>query len=587
MTRAAVLLIAVATLVRLGWAAALPASTDEAYHWQYTLHPALSYFDHPPMTMLVAKAGIALCGGWVHPFSLRLGFVLLCAGTSWFLFKWTAHCFGDRAGVWAVLGFSLSHYLTAFGGPFALPDSPLFFFAVLTWWQISRIVSLRVPPSPGGRGVRGEGDSSHLPPLRGGRRAAAGGESSTSNTESPLPVASQPTSPQRGEVFQTAPGGVNTVSIHSTSPLPALPPGKGGTSKVGSWLLVGIGFGGAMLSKYHGILLPAGVVMYAIVTPGARRLLWSPGPYPAVLVGLTLFSPVLYWNATHDWASFKFQGGRMGGGGSPLAHGGPLVWLVGPLVFLLPWMWFWLTLELGRRVVRFGRAVGVERLLVCLSAVPLTFFLANSVLTGRVLPHWPLLGFLPLFPLAGARWASLRLRDPRAAWWMAICWGAAELAILAAILVQVKTGVIPVPSGFIDETRAFSGWESVVEKLEERGIPPEPGAFLVTNSWDDSAQLAFVLRGRVPVACFHSFDARGFAFWSRPDDYLGRTGYMVLVDQPDEADIFRQFSYFFTTMTKCDEFPMTRGGVPFRTVRVYRCETQLLPYPFDYRTRDK
>jgi len=533
-TRAAVQLIAVATLVRLGWAAALPASTDEAYHWQYTLHPALSYFDHPPMTMLVAKAGIALCGGWVHPFSLRLGFVLLCAGTSWFLFKWTAHCFGDRAGVWAVLGFSLSHYLTAFGGPFALPDSPLFFFAMLTWWQATVILSPSwfVPPSPCGGGVRGEGVSSNL----------------------------IPPSPARGE---------------------------GNNPDLLRWLLVGLGFGGAMLSKYHGILLPAGVVAYAVVTPGARRLLWSPGPYLAVLVGLAMFTPVLYWNATHDWASFKFQGGRMGGGGSPLTHGGPLVWLVGPLVFLLPWFWFWLTLELGRRVAWFGRVAGVERPLVCLSAVPLTFFLANSVLTGRVLPHWPLLGFLPLFPLAGARWASLRLRFPRTVGWMAASWVVAELAILAAILVQVKTGVVPVPGGFIDETRAFSGWESVAERLTERGIPSEPGAFLVTNSWDDSAQLAFALRGRVPVACFHSFDARGFAFWSKPDDYLGRTGYMVLVDQPDEADILRQFSYFFTSMTKCNEFPMTRGGVPFRTVRVYRCETQVLPYPFDYTIRGK
>ena len=95
----ALLLIAVATALRLAWAAALPVSTDEAYHWLYTVHPDVSFFDHPPMTMLVAKAGIALCGGWVHPFSLRLGFVLLCAATSWCLFRWTARFFGDAAGV--------------------------------------------------------------------------------------------------------------------------------------------------------------------------------------------------------------------------------------------------------------------------------------------------------------------------------------------------------------------------------------------------------------------------------------------------------------------------------------------------------
>ena len=501
---AVVSLIAVATLFRLGWAAALPATTDEAYHWQYTLHPALSYFDHPPMTMLVAQAGIAACGGWVHPLSLRLGFVLLCAGTSWFLYRWTAGWFGDRAGVWAVLGFTLSHYLTAFGGPFALPDSPLFFFAVLTWWQASEAVL-----APAARG-------------------------------------------------------------------------KGGTRR---WLLVGVGFGGALLSKYHAILLPAGVVAFAAVTPGARRLLRAPGPYLAVFVGSLLFSPVVYWNATHEWASFKFQGGRMGGGGSPLAHGGPLVWLVGPLLFLLPWMWFWLTLELGRRLVRFGTVVGIERLLVCLAAAPLAFFLVNAALTGKVLPHWPLVGFLPLFPLVGARWAALHRRYPRAVTAMAVSWIVGELAILAAILVQVNAGVIPVPAGFVDETRAFSGWESVVAELEARGALAEPDGFLVTNRWDDSAQLAFAVRNRIPVACYHSFDARGFALWSKPDDYLGRTGYLVLVDQPDEADVFRQFGDFFRSMTKFAEFPMTRGGVPFRPVRVYRCESQRLPYPFDYTIR--
>ena len=63
----ALLLIAVATALRLAWAAALPVSTDEAYHWLYTVHPDVSYFDHPPMTMLVAKAGIALCGGVGSP----------------------------------------------------------------------------------------------------------------------------------------------------------------------------------------------------------------------------------------------------------------------------------------------------------------------------------------------------------------------------------------------------------------------------------------------------------------------------------------------------------------------------------------
>jgi 4-amino-4-deoxy-L-arabinose transferase-like glycosyltransferase len=499
---AALLLIAVATALRLVWAAVFPILTDEAYHWQYTVHPAAGYFDHPPMTMLVAKAGLLACGGWVHPFSLRLGFVLLCAGTSLILYAWTSRWLGSPAGLWAVLGFSLSHYLTAFGGTFVLPDSPLLFFAALTWWQVSEAV-------------------------------------------------------------------LNPHSLRR-------------------WLLVGLAFGGALVSKYHAVLLPAGVVLYAIATPGARKLLWSPGPYLAVLVGGLVFSPVLWWNATHEWASFRFQGGRLGSGATtPVAHGGPLVWLLGPVVFLLPWMWFWLVVEFGRRVRRFGSVVGVERLLVCLSAAVLAFFLVNSFLSGRVLPHWPLVGFLPLFPLAGARWAELHARHRRWVRAMLAVWVAGEAVVLAGLLVQVNTGRLPLPRVIDYEMKHYSGWESVADELTARGVPDEPGVFVVTNHWEHAGQLGFALRDRCPVTCYHSFDARGFAFWSRPEEYVGRTGYLVVLDQFDEGRLLAEYGSYFERVTPFAEFPMTRGDEPFRPVRVYRCERGTRPYPFDFTVRAK
>ncbi|MGL6095807.1 MAG: hypothetical protein ACRC7O_08445, partial [Fimbriiglobus sp.] len=86
-TTATLVLIVVSLGLRLGWNAAMEASNDEAYHFLYTVHPALSYFDHPPMTMWVEAAGLVACGGWVHAFSLRLGFALLFAGSTWVLYR--------------------------------------------------------------------------------------------------------------------------------------------------------------------------------------------------------------------------------------------------------------------------------------------------------------------------------------------------------------------------------------------------------------------------------------------------------------------------------------------------------------------
>lgn len=500
-TRRVLWLIAVTTLLRFGWAAALEPSNDESYHWLYTRHPALSYFDHPPMTMWVEAAGLAACGGWVHPFSLRLGFVLLFAGSTWVMYRWAADLFGRRAGWWAALLLNLSGYHTAFGGCFALPDSPFLFFALLTFWKVTDAVRRDDQP---------------------------------------------------------------------------------GTLK--RWAWVGVGFAGAMLSKYHAVLLPAGVVVYALLTPGRRNLLWRPGPYLAVLMGLLAFTPVLVWNGEHEWASFRFQGGRASSVGvTPFLHEGPIKWLGGPILYLLPWIWFWPAVELVRGLVKFRSLSGANRVLICLAVTPLAFFLVISGFTRGVLLHWPLVGFLPLFPLAARTFTRLELAYPRAARVFPQLWTAAVLLLAGWIVVQARFGVVRFPPGAKDPTADISGWASVADELDRRGLLGDPDTFLFTNLWYDSGQLAFAIRGRLPVACYHSQDARGFAFWSEPEDYLGKSGYYVIADEQNEEATFAEYAPHFESMTLEAEFPMMRGGTPFRWVRVYRCTNQLTPYPFTYK----
>ncbi|RPH72356.1 glycosyl transferase, partial [bacterium] len=38
----------------------IPLTPQEAYYWNYAMHPALSYFDHPPMVAWVIGAGYFL-----------------------------------------------------------------------------------------------------------------------------------------------------------------------------------------------------------------------------------------------------------------------------------------------------------------------------------------------------------------------------------------------------------------------------------------------------------------------------------------------------------------------------------------------
>ena len=46
------------------------------------------------------------------------------------------------------------------------------------------------------------------------------------------------------------------------------------------------------------------------ITPSARKWFFRKEPYLAIVIAILLFSPVIYWNSIHQWASFEFQSTR-------------------------------------------------------------------------------------------------------------------------------------------------------------------------------------------------------------------------------------------------------------------------------------
>lgn len=74
-----------------------------------------------------------------------------------------------------------------------------------------------------------------------------------------------------------------------------------------AWYHVGLWFGLGMLSKYTIALLLPGILMYMLFLIPGRSAFYQKEPYLAALISLIFFTPVIYWNATHEWASFAFQ----------------------------------------------------------------------------------------------------------------------------------------------------------------------------------------------------------------------------------------------------------------------------------------
>ena len=110
---------------------------QETYYWNYAEHPALSYFDHPPMIAWVIGAGQFFLGK--NALGVRLGGLLLTLLSTWLLYTLGRFWFNRRAGLWAALLFQLIPLYFVYG-LLITPDVPLIFFWLLTLYLVSLAV---------------------------------------------------------------------------------------------------------------------------------------------------------------------------------------------------------------------------------------------------------------------------------------------------------------------------------------------------------------------------------------------------------------------------------------------------------------
>ncbi len=121
--------------VRLVLAALLPLSPQEAYYWVYSLHPSLSYFDHPPLAAHTIAFFTFLLGD--QTWAIRLGALLYGTGTAWLAYFIGRDTFNPRVGFQAAVLVSLLPTYSI-NTLIMTPDAPLVFF-----WTLALYLALQ------------------------------------------------------------------------------------------------------------------------------------------------------------------------------------------------------------------------------------------------------------------------------------------------------------------------------------------------------------------------------------------------------------------------------------------------------------
>ncbi len=463
--RWALLVITIATLLRLVVAVLLPVGEDEAYAIGVARQWSLSYYDHPPLHFW-------LVGGWAKLWNneslwlLRLPFVALAAASSWFIFVLTRRLFGAAAGLWAIVLFNVAPVYGVAHGTLVLPDGPLLAASLSMAVVLARIV------------------------------------------------------------FD-----------------------DDGSRQLGRWALAGLLAGLALLSKYHGVLLLGGAFAF-LLTTRHRRWLATPGPWLAAAIAVVMFTPVIVWNAQHDWVSFAFQAGR--GGGNELKPLGLLQSLVGQSAYLVPWFFVALAFVLVRAWLG-GPKREARWLLACLGTLPIVIFTALT-LRNPGLPHWTMPGWVFVLPLLAEAFAGFRpfLKGMSKA--IVTVTAVAVVGFVGLGIAQARWGVLDLKS---DPTALLEPWDELEEQLAVRGLPADGHTFIASRNWRRTGQLNYLFGKTVPVLCLCG-DQRHFRYQQQLADYVGWTGIMIDVpgDIADGTDVTR----WFASLTPPEDVSLTKRG---------------------------
>jgi 4-amino-4-deoxy-L-arabinose transferase-like glycosyltransferase len=277
------------------------------------------------------------------------------------------------------------------------------------------------------------------------------------------------------------------------------------------WLVFGVFCGLAFLSKYTSILLPFGVLLWAILSPASRRHLRQPWIYLAAVAAVLIFAPNIWWNYRHHWASFLFQF-RHGLTDSPAdapvsgalhllmlvcrnlllyVGGQALIWT--PVLFAIGLVIFY------QKMPQLLRLQQVDRLLLLSAALPLAFFAAASLhKLGEI--NWPAFTYVPLSLLTG-RWVC-EINKPRRR--HAVKEGC-KLALIFTIVVHVLfLPGIPLLLRLAHVPLPHSARDLLAEDRHEYGQElalAADGALVVCNRHQDAAEASFYMPGQPDVWC--------------------------------------------------------------------------------------
>lgn len=347
------------------------------------------------------------------------------------------------------------------------------------------------------------------------------------------------------------------------------------------WVIAGFFLGLLTLSTFDVLFLYASIFLFITTNKEQRHWLTHPGLYIAILINICLALPMIIWNYQNEWASFLFRGSRA----EPETNRLHFDWFIrsifGQALWLLPWVWFPLVLQLIR-AFKLRKTSAIFSFCFWVALLPIVVFTVVTLWEDLHLHfHWQAPGYLILFILLGnsieknLEAGSIKSRRTRR--WIRI----ASIFTLVSVIVVVSHmatgwwkhyGPRWVASHFGvtgDPTVEGNDYYDLRTRFEKEGWMDQPELFVGAPRWWFAGKVDWVLRAKKDIICFSS-DARNFAFFVDPQKLVGHDA--IVVGRGFESSVEEDVKPYFDTVISLPDVDINRSGVVEMKLQLYYCK---------------
>lgn len=357
-----------------------------------------------------------------------------------------------------------------------------------------------------------------------------------------------------------------------------------------SWIGAGAAFGFAMLSKFLAFPLVPAVAAFVLLSKEHRRWLANPRPYVAGLVALAVFSPLIWWNATHEWATFMFnfvyrQEHRA------FAPRYAVEFVAAQAGALSPGLWAFALAGLvwSFRDWRAGRS-SAALFLGLSSALPLAYFFYTS-LQRRIGLHWPAPAWAGILVYLAVRWAPLADVPARAREWK---WARRSIGLAAVILVAASA-IIHLPPSVFGWTWSYRGaparinsglhaerfgWrelgervDAVTREMAAAQAGAARGVFLITGQYGLSSAVSFYTPGQPYAHLWSQRRTHGenYRFWDRYGELKDQDAIFIAKKEDGAREALPKLREHFLSVGEPERLPVIVAGREVRAFFLVRC----------------